>query len=120
MPQFTTAQLRRYATVSEKILWDHLRARQLMGSKFRRQHAIGRTIVDFVCIKEKLIIELDGPVHDKRKAYDERRDAWLRSQGYRVIRFKNEDLEQTPVKVIEQIKSVLRYSMKTRFERLHP
>ena len=120
MSRFTAADLRHCPTVAEQMLWDYLRAHRRMGMKFRRQHAIGRTIVDFVCIREKLIIELDGPVHDQRKPYDQRRDAWLRCQGYRVLRFTNDELEQGPERVVGKIKAVLRYFIMNRVGRLHP
>jgi very-short-patch-repair endonuclease len=109
MSLFTPAELRKYPTLAEKIMWKYLQARQCLGFKFRRQHQIDRTIVDFVCIREKLVIELDGSIHNKRKEYDQRRDAWLRSQGYRVMRFKNEEVEKTPENVLEEIKLALRH-----------
>jgi very-short-patch-repair endonuclease len=109
MSHFTAADLRKNLTVPEKKLWEYLRAHRCLGFKFRRQHPIGRTIVDFVCLKNKLVVELDGSVHDNQIAYDLRRDAWLRSQGYRVLRFTNEEFEQDAAKVVAKIKAVLEF-----------
>ena len=107
MPLFTADDLRRCLTRPEKILWDRLRAHRCNGHKFRRQHQIGRTIVDFVCLREKLIIELDGEIHDQQKLYDARRDAWLTREGYRVLRFKNEEIDPNPEAAVAKIKAVL-------------
>jgi very-short-patch-repair endonuclease len=73
----------------EKLYWARLRDRRLGGYKFRRQYLIGPYITDFVCTERKLVVELDGPLHDTE--YDRRRDAYLRRLGYRVIRIKNAD-----------------------------
>ena len=78
----------RHSPVSlEKLYWAQLRDRRLGGYKFRRQYLIGPYIADFVCTERKLVLELDGPLHEVE--YDRRRDAYLRKQGYRVIRIKN-------------------------------
>ena len=75
-------------TVTERRLWSHLRRRQLDGWKFRRQAPISDFFVDFVCLAAKLVVELDGSTHDELKdAYDQRRQSWLESQGYKVLRF---------------------------------
>ena len=77
--------------------------RQVSGSKFRRQRPIGIYFVDFVCLEKKLIIELDGGQHAEQKSYDARRDSWLRSQGYEVLRFWDHDV----LKNIEGIKEAI-------------
>jgi len=79
-------------TVAEKDLWRALRGSRLAGLKFRRQVPIGRYFVDFLCVEHALVVELDGPPHDdpRQRAHDEARDAWLRGQGYRVLRFPND------------------------------
>jgi very-short-patch-repair endonuclease len=82
-------QLRINQTETERILWTRLRRRQVGGFKFRRQHQIGLYICDFASVEGKLIIELDGSQHAERLAYDARRDHFLRSAGYRVLRFWN-------------------------------
>ncbi|MFH1725562.1 MAG: endonuclease domain-containing protein [Elusimicrobiota bacterium] len=83
--------LRRSMTNAEKLMWHHLRLRQA-GVKFRRQTVMGRYIVDFVCFSEKLVIEIDGGQHCEQSCYDSRRTAWLRSQGFTVLRFWNHDV----------------------------
>ena len=77
-------------TDAERRLWSLLRNRQLDGHKFRRQHPIGTFVADFVCIEHRLIVELDGGQHAD-SAYDARRTTWLEGQGWRVIRFWNND-----------------------------
>jgi very-short-patch-repair endonuclease len=82
-------------TVSEHRLWSHLRRRQVNGWKFRRQAPIGDYVVDFVCLQAKLVIELDGISHDESKfEYDQRRQAWLESEGYKVLTFSADYPEQ--------------------------
>ena len=82
-------QLRRNQTEAERLLWSRLRALRLEGVKFRRQHPIGKYVVDFVTLEGKLIIELDGGQHNESptREYDEQRVAWLNEEGYQVIRF---------------------------------
>jgi very-short-patch-repair endonuclease len=84
-------ELRKNTTPAEQKLWSVLRNDQL-GVSFRRQHAIGPYIVDFVCLKQKLIIELDGGQHLEQMAYDDERTAFLQAKGYRVLRFWNNDV----------------------------
>ena len=81
-------------TQAEKIFWRELRNRRLDGLKFRRQTPIGPYAADFVCYEARLIIELDGPPHDDpiQRARDARRDDWLRSQNFCVLRFSNDVL----------------------------
>ncbi|MCW8125311.1 endonuclease domain-containing protein [Microbulbifer halophilus] len=96
--------LRTNSTEAEKRLWYYLRARRFMGLKFRRQQPIGSYIVDFLCLDLKLIIELDGGRHSEQGAYDRRRDTWLQNQGFRVLRFwNNQVLSETPA-VLEAIR----------------
>ena len=85
-------QLRRDMTDAEKFLWNQLRGRRFGGIKFRRQAPIGPYIVDFVCLESRVIVELDGAGHaePEQQAHDERRSAWLATEGYRVLRFSNE------------------------------
>src|SRR5215207_3630376 len=81
-------ELRKESTPAESKLWSRIRNDQL-GATFRRQHAIGSYIPDFCSPKVKLIIELDGSHHLEQVEYDERRTIYFKSQGYRVIRFWN-------------------------------
>jgi very-short-patch-repair endonuclease len=101
-------QLRNDATPAEKRLRHFLRADKL-GVKFRRQAAIGPYIVDFVCFSHRLIVELDGPQHieEKGQVHDARRTAWLASRGFRVIRFRNHQLDEDMSSVVDEIKRAL-------------
>jgi adenine-specific DNA-methyltransferase len=96
-------QLRKNQTDAEKLLWSRLRRRQVGNNKFRRQHAIGPYIVDFVCLSGKLIIELDGGQHAEQAAYDERRTAFLESEGFKVLRFWNTEVLMETEAVLEVI-----------------
>ena len=109
-----TSRLRKNATPSEKILWEELRRRNL-NYKFLRQHPIIYESIknehffyvpDFYCAKKKLVIELDGKIHDFQKEYDENRTAVLRGKGLYILRFKNEDLSEMS-NVIKKIEEVL-------------
>ena len=80
--------LRREPTTAESKLWSRLRGDKL-DVNFRRQHAIGLYITDFCCVKKKLVLELDGSQHLAQEQYDVERTAFLRDQGYTVLRFWN-------------------------------
>ena len=95
--------LRREQTDAEGLLWRHLSRKQLAGYKFRRQQPIGPYIVDFVCMSQKLVIELDGGQHGEQHAYDERRDDYLRGKGYRILRFWNNEVFQSCMDVLETV-----------------
>jgi very-short-patch-repair endonuclease len=93
-PEYKTdlaRQMRREPTGAEAMLWESLRGRRLMGLKFRRQHPLGRFVTDFCCPEARLIVELDGAVHDRaeQRAYDDERDTYLRARRFRVLRFPN-------------------------------
>jgi very-short-patch-repair endonuclease len=79
-------------TSAEEVLWQVLRDRQLDGIKFRRQVPISRFILDFYCPAARFVIELDGPVHDQQRERDAARSAVLEARGYRVIRFRNDEV----------------------------
>jgi len=96
-------ELRKDMTNTEKILWSKLRKNQLNGLIFRRQHPIGRYIADFYCHELKLIVELDGCIHNKRKEYDKNRDKFLEAGGYTVLRFSNDEIENSIEDVLERI-----------------
>ncbi|WP_363297489.1 DUF559 domain-containing protein [Brevundimonas sp.] len=97
-------QMRREPVLYERRLWSILRDRRLEGLKFRRQVVLGRYIADFVCLRHRLIVEADGPQHDDR-IEDAERDAWLREQGFRVLRFPNQMIENHREKVLAAIVS---------------
>ena len=96
-------ELRRESTEAEKLLWTELRNRRLKGLKFRRQHPMDKFIVDFYCNEKKMVVELDGAVHDEKinKDYDEARTAMLAGLNIFVLRFRNEE-------VINNMKDVLK------------
>ena len=101
-------EMRKFATEAESILWEYLRAKQL-GKTFKRQHIIGDYIADFVCLESGLIIELDGGYHQlpEQQNSDEQRTEWLEKHGFRVIRFKNEELLTNIDHCLEIIKASL-------------
>ncbi|HVK53695.1 MAG TPA: endonuclease domain-containing protein [Burkholderiales bacterium] len=100
-------ELRGHMTDAEALIWKLLRNKQVAGAKFRRQHPLGRYILDFYCDEKKLCIELDGSQHMDAVDYDVKRDAWLRTQGIRVLRFwSNQALTETEG-VMEAIYEVL-------------
>lgn len=84
--------LRQEMTPAETRLWQHLRNRSLAGLKFRRQQPLGPFIADFYCAEHRLIVELDGAVHDQQQERDAARTEYFEQHGYRVIRFRNEEV----------------------------
>jgi len=101
-------RMRWLQTEAEETLWKYLKHRAL-GVQFRRQFGLGRYIVDFFCWKEKLIIEVDGNIHNlpDNKEYDKIREDYLKSLGYTILRFKNSEVLNRFEIVIEKIKSTL-------------
>lgn len=101
-------RLRREPTFAESRLWDLLRGRAFEDLKFRRQVPIGPYIADFLCKAHRLVIELDGGIHDA-PFYDrerqEQRDAWLREQGLTVLRFSNGDVIDRPNLILDAIRN---------------
>jgi very-short-patch-repair endonuclease len=97
-------QLRKNMTAAEVALWIHLKA-GVHGFKFRRQHPIGLYIADFYCHKVRLIVELDGSIHNDItvKENDERRQIELEKWGNIIIRFTNEEVLRKPEEVLEVI-----------------
>ena len=91
-PVTKARHLRKQSTDAEKLLWSNLRSHQMFGFQFRRQEPIGRYIVDFVCYRRRLIIELDGGHHQEQAGYDSERTDWLSQRGFKVIRFWNDDV----------------------------
>jgi len=96
-------ELRQNQTPLERIFWYHLRNRRLLNCKFRRQQVIGNYIVDFICFEINLIIEIDGGQHSWQTQYDKRRTAYLRSRGYDVLRYWNNDVALKFNSVLEEI-----------------
>jgi very-short-patch-repair endonuclease len=109
--------LRQNQTDAEGLLWTRLRRRQLAGFKFRRQHMIGSYICDFVWPEAWIVVELDGSQHLETATYDSRRDDFLRSKGFRVLRFWNSNVLSETDDVIETIFEALhRKKMDGRFD----
>ena len=111
----TARALRRKSTDCESILWQRLRNKKLNGAKFHRQHAIkfiidGRKsffVADFYCSKYKLVIEIDGKIHERQKDYDDMRTFIMNIIGIKVIRFKNEEIENDCENVVLKISNEL-------------
>ena len=99
-------ELRKNQTETEDKLWFELRNSKL-GVKFKRQNSIGGYIADFYCQKYKLIVELDGEIHNKKEnqEYDAIRDKYFKELDYRVLRFQNNEVETDLEKVLEKIES---------------
>ncbi|HED3853593.1 endonuclease domain-containing protein [Enterobacter soli] len=104
-------QLRKEMTPEELCLWYLLRGRRFFGYKFRRQMPIGAYIVDFACFKAKLIIELDGGQHQDEEAYDLCRTAFLKVNGWDVMRFWNNEFRVNEEEVLMVILQKLRSLM---------
>ena len=98
-------EMRKEPTDAENILWQELRGHKLNRLKFRRQHSIDKFVVDLYCREKKLIIEVDGEIHDSQKENDSLRQKFLEEIGYTVLRIKNEDIINDLKKVLEKIKS---------------
>lgn len=98
-----------HPTEAESIIWDILKSKNIDGHKFRRQHIIKDYIVDFVCLKKKLVIEIDGQYHleDKQIVKDKSRTEDLQKQGFTIIRFTNEEVTGNTGQVIKDIKKAL-------------
>jgi very-short-patch-repair endonuclease len=106
--------LRNNSTKHEQILWEHLRKNKILGVRIKRQHPIGTYIADFYCHTARLVIEIDGPVHDSAdaKSYDEERTFNLKLDGLKVIRFSNEQIEKDLTNVIVAITKEVQERMK--------
>lgn len=102
-------RLRRKETGAEKMLWQRLKGKQLHGIRFRRQHTVGRYIVDFYCHQAKLVIEVDGGYHNTREQqlYDRLRTEELENYGLTVVRFSNEEVFHDIDNVLEKIAECL-------------
>ncbi len=117
----TARALRRKSTQSESILWQQLRNKKLNGAKFHRQHAIKFIIdgckrffvADFYYAEHKLVIEIDGKIHERQKDYDYMRTFIMNTMCIKVIRFKNEEVENNCGSVISKLKKVLTSSTPT-------
>jgi very-short-patch-repair endonuclease len=91
-------QLRKTLTPAEQQLWQALRGGKLAGLKFRRQHPVGNFILDFYCAAHKLVVEVDGGIHETQIEYDAARTTELESYGYTIVRFMNEGSSFAPTR----------------------
>ncbi len=101
--------LKKNSTEAERLLWKELQNKKT-GFKFRRQHVISDLIVDFICIRKKLVVEVDGKIHLNQIDEDTIRTLRLNTKGYRVIRFTNNEVIQSPETVAKKIRHILESS----------
>jgi very-short-patch-repair endonuclease len=99
--------LRKTPTDAERTMWQALRGKQIEGFRFRRQRPIGKYIVDFVCLDAKLVVELDGGQHAEQLQYDKRRTVALKKEGFRVLRFWNNEVFENLAGVLEMVRAEL-------------
>jgi very-short-patch-repair endonuclease len=104
----TRKKFRRNATSAEAVLWKRLKNKQIKRLKFRRQHSVGKFILDFYCAEKKLAIELDGEYHaiPGKETSDSKRDIFLKSFGIEILRFENKIVFENPELIIEEITKV--------------
>ena len=95
--------LRNEPTPAERVLWGALRRQQLGGLRFRRQHPVGRFVLDFYCPGARLAVEVDGGIHDHQAERDAERTAILKAAGYRVLRFRNDEVSKDLPSVLRRI-----------------
>ena len=100
--------MRHQPTNAETLIWTALRGARLQGFKFKRQQPIGAYIVDFVCFECALVVEIDGGQHGDAVSADQLRSKWLQSQGFRVLRYWNNDVIERKDDVLESIIRALR------------
>ncbi len=96
-------QMRHEPTPAEAKMWPLVRNGKIAGFKFRRQYAIGRFVVDFVCLERRLVIEIDGSIHDQQIVEDADRQEYLEEQGFSVVRFTNAEVIQNTTVVRSRI-----------------
>ena len=97
-------RLRKTPTRTEEYVWSLIRDRQIDGLRFRRQVPIGTYVVDFCCLSVRLVVEVDGGVHALRTFDDAKRDAWLTSQGFTVLRFANSHATGRPNEILAAVR----------------
>ena len=99
--------MRKKPTEAERQLWGFLRNGKLERHKFRRQHSLGQFIVDFYCEEANLVIEVDGPIHQRQTEKDNTRQEYLINHEYKILRFTNEEVMSNVGNVISQISTFL-------------
>jgi len=106
-------RLRKNMTNSEKLLWEKLKGKQICGLRFRRQHPIDIFIADFYCHEVRLVVEIDGEIHNQQEEYDDGRTAEMEKFGIKMIRFKNYEVEKDIENVVEKIISKVNQLLKS-------
>jgi very-short-patch-repair endonuclease len=96
-------ELRKNSTFEEQKVWEHLRNRRYNNLKFRRQHVIEGFVADFFCHELRLVIEIDGKVHEKQRDYDALRDFLIKAKGFNVIRVSNEEVNEDINNLLKKI-----------------
>ena len=96
-------EFRKNMTPAEKYFWERVRKQQFNRLRFRRQQVIDGFIVDFLCAKLRIVVELDGGIHEQRKEYDKARDAVLAKRGLQILRFTNEEVLNNIDRVLKKI-----------------
>ena len=110
-------RLRKTPTRAEEFFWSLVRDRALVGLRFRRQVPIGVYVVDFACLSARVIVEADGGVHALRTFDDSKRDGFLRSQGFQVLRFPNSEILGKPNHVLAAIRDAAKEPPSERLRR---
>jgi very-short-patch-repair endonuclease len=105
--------LRNNMTFHEKLLWEKLKGKQICGIRFRRQHPINFFIADFYCHEVKLVVEIDGEIHNDKMDYDDGRSAEMEKFGIVVIRFTNYEVETNIVTVVNKIEMTVNERIKS-------
>jgi very-short-patch-repair endonuclease len=100
-------------TYHEKLLWEKLKGKQVCGVRFRRQHPIELFIADFYCHKVRLVVEVDGEVHNDKVDYDDGRSAEMEKFGIKVIRFTNIEVENSIEEVVNRIETIVNERIKS-------
>jgi 5-methyltetrahydrofolate--homocysteine methyltransferase len=98
---------RKQPTLAEEAMWEALRGGRLDGLKFRRQHHIQQCLVDLSCFSARLVIELDGPIHEMQQEADAERQRIIESFGYRVLRFTNDEVLNNLPRVLNRIREAI-------------
>ena len=97
-------ELRKPQTEAEEIIWEKLKSKKLNGLKFRRQVPYDTFVLDFLCPRKKVIIEIDGKIHLKTKFRDQERDEYFMEKGYKILRIKNEEVFNNVDSVLKRIR----------------
>ena len=109
-------EFRQKMTPEENLIWEQLRGNKLNGLHFRRQQVIDGYIVDFYCHSARLVLEIDGPIHDSQKKEDKEREQALTDNGLKILRIKNEEIQVNMDQVLAKIQNVCRETLPDNFK----